>query len=86
MTFAEKLTELRTGAELTQAELAAACGVPAWTIRNYEQGKVVKVPFSAVVALAKALGTDCTAFAGCSDVAAEEEPEAPPAKPKKGKK
>ena len=65
MTFAAKLAALRKAKELTQPELAAAADVPLWTLRKYEQGQIVKVPFPAVVALAKALGASCEAFAGC---------------------
>ena len=81
MTFREKLVELRTAAGLTQQQLSEAAGMPLPSLRKYEQGARLKVPFSAVVALAKALGTNCGAFAGCEDVA---DVEPPPAK--KGKK
>lgn len=38
-TFGEKLRELRTAADMTQAALADVSGVPVGTIRDYEQGK-----------------------------------------------
>jgi transcriptional regulator with XRE-family HTH domain len=64
MTFAERLRELRTAAGLTEKQLADASGVTFAAIRNYVHGR--RAPsFEAVLALAKALGTDCRAFAGC---------------------
>jgi len=81
-TIGERLTALRKAAGMTQDALAEASGVPLSTLRKYEQGNRTKVPFTAVSSLAKALGKDCTAFAGCEDVA---EALPPPAK-KKGKK
>jgi len=65
MTFAGKLTELRVAKGLTQSELAAAAGVPLWTLRKYEQGQILKVPFPTVVALATALGVSCEVFSTC---------------------
>lgn len=82
MTFAEKLRELRTAAELSEAGLADRSGVPFGTVHEYGLGRR-KPSFAAVVKLAKALGVDCTAFAGCDDVDAAE-PEKPKAK-RKGK-
>lgn len=79
-TIGEKLTELRKAAGMTQDALAEASGVPLSTLRKYEQGNRTKVPFTAVAALARALGTDCTAFAACDDVPEAELPK------KKGKK
>lgn len=79
MTFAERLKELRVKAVMTQEALATASGVPLGTLRGYEQAK--RIPgFGAIVRLAEALGTDCRAFAGCSDISEE-----PPAKPAKKK-
>jgi transcriptional regulator with XRE-family HTH domain len=73
MTFGQKLKKLREEAELTQEKLAQAAGMSVGNVRNYEQE--IRLPtFPAVVKLAKALGTDCTAFADCDDVA-EEKPE-----------
>jgi len=82
MTFAEKLVEVREAAGMTQQALAEAASVPLSSLRKYEQGTRTKVPFAAVAKLAKALNTDCTAFAACEDVIDQDEPE-PPAKPEK---
>lgn len=71
MQFREKLTELRQAAGLTQDALAAKSGVPLPTVRKYEQGQRLRVPFSAVIALAKALNVDCLAFAACTDMIGE---------------
>lgn len=86
MTFGETLTKLRTCSGVTQEGLATAAGLPVATIRNYEQDRIAKVPFTAVVKLAKALGTDCTAFAGCEDAAGQAEEEPAPAVKKGGGK
>ena len=80
MTFAEKMRELRDAKGLSEAKLALASGIAFGTLHNYALG--IRPPsFGAVVRIAKALGTDCTAFAACSDVTAGEEKPAP----KKGK-
>ena len=73
MLFREKLVELRQAAGMTQDALAAASGVPLPTVRKYEQGQRVRVPFSAVIALARALHVDCLAFASCADMVGEVE-------------
>jgi transcriptional regulator with XRE-family HTH domain len=73
MTFADKFKALREDADLTQASLAEKSGVPLGNIRNYEQGLGLPL-LPALVRLARALGTDCTAFADCEDVAGEEKP------------
>ena len=83
MTFGERLKELREAAGLTQAAMWDATGLPRKTYLNYEQSRVVAVPYPAVVALAKALGVDCTAFAACDYSPIAEVPTAKPAK--KGK-
>ena len=85
MTFREKLIELREAAGMTQPGLAEASGVPLWTLRNYEQGRTgERINFAYVVALASALGTTCTAFSECEDVATSPpEAERNKAKPKK---
>lgn len=67
MTFAEKLRELRDKAGLSEAKLAAASGLTFSAVHKYGLGSR-KPSYAAVVALAAALGTDCTAFAGCDDV------------------
>jgi transcriptional regulator with XRE-family HTH domain len=85
MKFAEKMRELRDAKGLSEAKLAEASGVPFGTIHEYGLGRR-KPSFAAVVKIAKALGVDCTAFAGCGDVN-EAEPEAEkPAKKRRGKK
>jgi transcriptional regulator with XRE-family HTH domain len=64
MTFAEKLRQLRESRGLTEKQLADASGVTYATIRGYALGR--RAPsFEVVLQLAKALGTDCRAFAGC---------------------
>jgi len=91
MLFAEKLRKLREGAGLSQEGLAQKGGFSVGNVRNYEQGR--RLPsFPIVVKLAEALGVDCSAFSGCSDVIAGEV-EKPAAKggkkypqPKKGGK
>jgi transcriptional regulator with XRE-family HTH domain len=69
MTFPERLRELRDAAGLSEAKLAEISGVPFGTLHNYGLG-LRKPTFAAVVKLARALGVDCTAFAGCDDVTA----------------
>lgn len=87
MTFGERLRELREAKGLSREALASASGVPFGTIHGYEIGR--RAPsLAATLKLAKALGVECTAFADCSDVVAEVEPEqtpkpAPKKKPKK---
>jgi transcriptional regulator with XRE-family HTH domain len=85
MQFAERLRELREGAGLTQAALAAAAGLSLGAIRNYEQG--IREPYwQAVFKLAAALGVECSAFAGCVDGAGRRKSAARPAPKKKGRK
>jgi transcriptional regulator with XRE-family HTH domain len=62
MTFGEKLQELRKRARMSQSQLAAASGVPVWTIRGYEQGRREPL-WLAFLKLADALGIDCRPFA-----------------------
>jgi transcriptional regulator with XRE-family HTH domain len=81
--FAARLRDLRTGAKMTQHELAEKAGMHRQTIAQLETG-VRKPTWESVQALAKALGVDCTAFQ------TDDQPEAaappPPAKRKrKGK-
>ncbi len=84
MTFAEKLRELRDAKGLSEVKLAEMSGLPFGTVHVYGLGRR-KPSFASVLKLAKSLGTDCTAFAGCEDVS---EPEPEPKKPatKRGKK
>ena len=80
MTFADKLRELRVAAGLTQGSLAKASGISLGAIRDYEQGN--KEPkLSSAQKLARALGTDCTAFEGT--IRAEQEEEKPIGRPRK---
>lgn len=75
MKFSEKLVELRTAAGMSQTAMAEASGVSLATVRNYEQGRTVgRINFASVVALARALGVSCDAFAGCLDVMHEVSP------------
>lgn len=96
--FGFRLRELRERAGLTQAQLADAVGVKVLAVTRWERGE--REPgWSNIVALAAALGVDCTAFtqepASSSEPrprgrpkkpAAEPEAESPPAKPKKTRK
>jgi transcriptional regulator with XRE-family HTH domain len=76
MTFGQKLQELRKRARLSQSQLAAASGVPVWTIRGYEQGRREPL-WLAFLKLADALGIDCRPFAEFAKcVNAEVEPPA----------
>lgn len=59
--FAFRLRELRKAAGLTQPELAERAGVSAKAIANLEQG-IREPAWSSVLALAGALGVDCSAF------------------------
>lgn len=53
-TLGQRIQRLREAARMTQAELAAAAGVPLGTLRNWEQG--TREPLaSAVAKLARAL-------------------------------
>jgi transcriptional regulator with XRE-family HTH domain len=87
MTFAEKLRELRDSKGISEVKLAELSGLPYGTVHTYVMGRR-KPSFTAVLKLAKALGTDCTAFAECDDLKADEpEDEKPNAtKARKGKK
>jgi transcriptional regulator with XRE-family HTH domain len=59
--FAARLRELREARGWTQQDLAGRAGVSAISVTRYESGG--RVPdFDAVLALAGALGVDCTAF------------------------
>ena len=59
--FAAKLKELREQAGLTQKQLAERAGVAQRTVSSLEQGLYEPV-WSTALALAAALGVDCTAF------------------------
>lgn len=69
MTFAERLRELREAAGLSETKLAERSGLTFASVHGYGLGR--RTPsFPAAVKLARALGVDCTAFAGCDDVTA----------------
>jgi transcriptional regulator with XRE-family HTH domain len=76
--FAGRLRELREAAGLTQGELAERVGVIREAVARWEAGR--REPgWSNVLALAEALGVDCTAF---TQAPAEREP-ARPGRPRK---
>src|SRR5260370_17363065 len=59
--FATRLRQLREGAGLTQAQLAEQAGLHLHGLTKLEQGD--REPgWSTVLALAEALGVECTAF------------------------
>ena len=73
MKFNDRLRELRDKAGLTQVQLAERAGIPIGSVRAHEQGQ--RIPsWGSVVALARALGVDCTAFADCEEVQPEPAP------------
>jgi transcriptional regulator with XRE-family HTH domain len=76
VTFGEKLRQLRDAVGLSEVNLAAASGLPFGTVHEYVLGR--RTPsFPNVLKLARALGTNCTAFADCDDMVGDE-----PAKPR----
>jgi transcriptional regulator with XRE-family HTH domain len=90
LTFGEKLKELRTAADMTQAGLASASGVPIGTIRDYEQGKRDPL-LSTAQKLAHALGFRVDVFDDVTPgmqgkmVRASSKRQAPEGKPAKDK-
>jgi transcriptional regulator with XRE-family HTH domain len=60
--FAGRLRELRAAAGLTQRELAERAGVSQRGLAQWEIGRR-QPAWGSVLALAQALGVDCTAFA-----------------------
>ncbi len=72
--FAARLRALRAEAGLTQQELADRSGLKLGAIRALEQGANGPT-WASVLALAKALGVDCTAFQ--QEPAEETEPRKP---------
>ena len=60
--FPARLRALRTGAGLTQADLAGRAGLQANHLARLERGERSPT-WETVLALAAALGVDCTAFA-----------------------
>ena len=84
MKFGTKLRELREAKGMSREQLAEASGVPFGTIHGYEMSR--RLPSLAnVLALGKALGVDCTAFADCDDVTAAKSEPAPASKKKRKK-
>ena len=76
--FAGRLRELREAAGWTQEQLAERVGVKREAVARWEAGK--REPgWSNVLALAEALGVDCTAFTQ----APAERPSTGPGRPKK---
>jgi transcriptional regulator with XRE-family HTH domain len=61
--FGPKLREVREQKGLTQSALATAAGVHANTVARMERGEV-EPSWQMVLALAAALGVNCTAFGG----------------------
>ena len=59
--FAGRLKEIRERAGLSQKQLAEQAGVGQRTISHLEQG-VQEPVWSTLLAIAKALGVECTAF------------------------
>jgi transcriptional regulator with XRE-family HTH domain len=77
--FAGRLRELREAAGWTQEQLAERVGAKREAVARWEAGK--REPgWSNVLALAEALGVDCTAFTR----APAERPAARPGRPRKG--
>jgi transcriptional regulator with XRE-family HTH domain len=77
--FAGRLRELREAAGWTQGELAERVGVKREAVARWEAGK--REPgWSSVLALAEALGVDCTSFTQ----APAERRSAGPGRPRKG--
>jgi transcriptional regulator with XRE-family HTH domain len=81
--FGDRLKELRERAGLSQAQLADRAGMNVFGVAKLEQGQR-EPSWATVLALATALGVDCTAFAGGGNVedVKGEEPD-PAAKPVK---
>lgn len=80
MTFAEKLKAIRTEQGISERGLAEVAGVPYGALHTYAIG-TRKPSFAYVVKIARALGVSCEAFADCTDIATDDEPdESAPAK------
>lgn len=80
--FGEALRSVRTSKGITQRELAERAGIHANTVARLERGEV-EPSWQVVLAAAKALGVDCTAF-NLTDgppPGAEPPPSPPPAAP-----
>lgn len=59
--FGERLRDLRTAAGLSQAQLAEKAGMNVFGVAKLEQGQR-EPSWATVLALAGALGVECTAF------------------------
>jgi transcriptional regulator with XRE-family HTH domain len=77
--FPGRLRELREAAGLTQRDLADKIGVHVDAVARWEQGRR-EPSWATVLALAEALGVDCTAFTQ----APAQRPPAGPGRPRKG--
>lgn len=77
--FAVRLRELRTGAGLTQTELAEKAGMHLHGITKLEQGER-EPSWATVQALARALGVSCEAF---QEAPGEPSPSRGPGRPRK---
>ena len=80
--FGPALRRVRTEKGMTQKQLGEAAGLHPNTVAKLERGEV-EPSWQVVLATAKALDVDCTAFTGGE---VEEEPAPEPPAPKKGKK
>lgn len=84
--FGSRLRNVRETKGLTQKQLGEAAGVHVNSIARLERGEQ-EPAWPIVLDLAKALGVDCTAFAGGAEaeVAKEREPDSEKPAPKKSK-
>jgi transcriptional regulator with XRE-family HTH domain len=84
--FGAKLRAVRESKGLSQRALADAAGCNANTIAKLERGEQ-EPAWPLVLALAKALGVDCTAFAECENTTGQHaDPKKSAPKKDKGKK
>jgi len=63
-TYGKRLKKLRTAAKLSQSELALKANVKIDTIQNHEQDRS-SITADMLFTYCKALGVDCSSFAGC---------------------
>jgi transcriptional regulator with XRE-family HTH domain len=82
MSFGQHLRGLREGAGLSRPELARKAGVPASTLRNWEGDRGFP-GLAACLRLAEALGVPVERFAEGVEDPGEDEPAAPPEKPRR---
>jgi transcriptional regulator with XRE-family HTH domain len=76
MSFGQHLRQLREGAGLSRAELARRAGVPASTLRGWENDRGFPA-MPAALRLAEALGVPVERFAEGVEDPGEDEPAAP---------